>query len=61
MRGCALRKVVRNLAHKNWKTGESNPSTSLHRSRYQRHQEVRGVTVSRAVERVPPNSVNGSP
>ena len=34
MRGCALRKVVRNLAHKNWKTGESNPSTSLHRSRY---------------------------
>ena len=36
MRGCALRKVVRNLAHKNWKTGESNPSTSLHRSRDQR-------------------------
>ena len=28
MRGCALRRVVRNLAHKNWKTGESNPSTS---------------------------------
>ena len=36
MRGCALRKVVRNLAHKKWKTGESNPSTSLHRSRDQR-------------------------
>ena len=36
MQGCALRKVVRNLAHKNWKTGESNPSTSLHRSRDQR-------------------------
>ena len=36
MRGCALRKVVRNLAHKNWKTGASNPSTSLHRSRDQR-------------------------
>ena len=39
MRGCALRKVVRNLAHKNWKTGESNPSTSLHRSRDQRRPD----------------------
>ena len=34
--GLCLRKVVRNLAHKNWKTGESNQSTSLHRSRDQR-------------------------
>ena len=47
MRGCALRKVVRNLAHKNWKTGESNPSTSLHRCRDQR-QPVGGETQGRA-------------
>ena len=48
MRGCALRKVVRNLAHKNWKTGESNPSTSLHRSRDQRrpvHMTVSSTTL----------------
>ena len=36
MRGCALRKVVRNLAHEKLETGESSPSTSLHRSRDQR-------------------------
>ena len=35
MRGCALRKVVRNLAHENWNTGESNPSTSLPETLFQ--------------------------
>ena len=50
MRGCALRKVVRNLAHKNWKTGERERERESHereRARAREREREREICMAR--------------